>query len=88
MKRKRDKVPGTPGLALTDGRGVVPLSDAIVTWVCTDVASSTMLWEWDATIMDVAVDMHSSALRTLMEKFGGHEIRNEGDRCGRLVTHS
>ncbi len=46
MQRKRGKVPGTPGLLLEEGRGVVPIADTTVTWVCTDVASSTRLWEW------------------------------------------
>lgn len=44
MQRKRGKVPGTPGMALASGRGVLAMSDVTVTWVCTDVASSTLLW--------------------------------------------
>lgn len=46
MRRKRSKVPGTPGVVLQNGRGVLSLSDVIVTWVVTDVAASTQLWEW------------------------------------------
>lgn len=33
MARKRSKVPGTPGVALQNGRGVLSLSDVMVTWV-------------------------------------------------------
>ncbi len=28
--------------------------------------------------MDRAIDLHNAALRTLMDEYGGHEIRNEG----------
>ncbi|KAG2425877.1 hypothetical protein HYH02_014940 [Chlamydomonas schloesseri] len=79
MARKRSKVPGTPGVALQNGRGVLSLSDVMVTWVVTDVAASTQLWEWKPDVMDRAIDMHNVALRQLMDEFGGHEIRNEGD---------
>lgn len=47
LERKRGKVPGTPGTALQDGQGLVALADIMVTWVCTDVANSTRLWEWN-----------------------------------------
>jgi class 3 adenylate cyclase len=29
--------------------------------------------------MDLAIDMHNSTIRNLLEGHGGHEIRNEGD---------
>ncbi|KXZ45229.1 hypothetical protein GPECTOR_57g519 [Gonium pectorale] len=79
MARKRSKVPGTPGVVLQNGRGLLALSDVMVTWVVTDVAASTQLWEWKPDVMDRAIDMHNVALRSLLETFGGHEIRNEGD---------
>jgi hypothetical protein len=47
IERKRGRVPGTPGVALQDGQGLVALADIMVTWVCTDVANSTRLWEWN-----------------------------------------
>jgi hypothetical protein len=47
IQRKRGKVPGTPGVALQDGKGLVALAEVMVTWVCTDVADSTGLWEWN-----------------------------------------
>ncbi|GLC47090.1 hypothetical protein PLESTM_002024900 [Pleodorina starrii] len=79
MARKRSKVPGTPGVVLQNGRGVLSLSDVMVTWVVTDVAASTQLWEWKPDVMDRAIDLHNAALRSLIDEFGGHEIRNEGD---------
>ncbi len=30
LQKKRGKVPGTPGLALQDGKGMVPLADTMV----------------------------------------------------------
>ncbi|GLI69538.1 hypothetical protein VaNZ11_014183 [Volvox africanus] len=79
MARKRSKVPGTPGVALQNGRGLLSLSDVMVTWVVTDVAASTQLWEWKPDVMDRAIDRHNTVLRRLIDEFGGHEIRNEGD---------
>ncbi|KAF5826944.1 hypothetical protein DUNSADRAFT_1703, partial [Dunaliella salina] len=76
MNRKRSKVPGTPGVAMQDGRGLIAMGDVMVTWVCTDVASSTRLWEWNPSVMDSAIDMHNTVIRDLLEEFGGHEIRN------------
>ncbi|KAF5841954.1 hypothetical protein DUNSADRAFT_10125 [Dunaliella salina] len=79
LSRKRSKVPGTPGVALQAGQGLVVSGDVLVTWVCTDVADSTWLWEWDAEVMDQAIAMHNTTIRELLEEQGGHEIRNEGD---------
>ncbi|GIL74902.1 hypothetical protein Vretifemale_4726, partial [Volvox reticuliferus] len=79
MARKRSKVPGTPGVALQNGRGLLSMSDVMVTWVVTDVAASTQLWEWKPDVMDRAIDRHNTVLRRLIDEFGGHEIRNEGD---------
>lgn len=31
----------------------------MVTWVVTDVEGSTQLWEWDAAVMDDAVERHN-----------------------------
>jgi class 3 adenylate cyclase len=79
LKQKHNKVPGTPGVALRNGWGVLSLADVMVTWVFTDVADSTRLWEWNPGIMDRAIDVHNQTIRALLEEYGGHEIRNEGD---------
>lgn len=50
LARKRARIPGTPGVALMSGRGLLSLSDVMVTWVFTDVASSTALWEWNPEV--------------------------------------
>eukprot|EP00798_Chlamydomonas_sp_ICE-L_P011640 gene11640-34349_t len=76
-KKKRARVPGTPGLLSNYGGRDRP--DVMVTWVFTDVADSTRLWEWNADVMDRAIDLHNSTIRSIMDDYGGHEIRNEGD---------
>lgn len=43
-------------------------------------------WEWDAQVMDKAIDLHNRCLRKLLEELGGHEIRNEGDRCAQCYN--
>eukprot|EP00798_Chlamydomonas_sp_ICE-L_P026803 gene26803-4397_t len=77
--KKRSRVPGTPGVTLNQGRGLLMQSDIMVTWVFTDVADSTRLWEWSPEVMDSAIDLHNQSLRMMLDEFGGHEIRNEGD---------
>ena len=47
--------------------------------VFTDVADSTLLWEWHPDVMDRAIELHNTAIRSMLDEFGGHEIRNEGD---------
>ncbi|KIZ06080.1 hypothetical protein MNEG_1873 [Monoraphidium neglectum] len=51
----------------------------MVTWVVTDVEGSTQLWEWDADVMDDAVERHNKILRGLLDVHGGHEVRTDGD---------
>lgn len=92
MRRKRSKVPGTPGVVLQNGRGVLSLSDVIVTWVVTDVAASTQLWEWKP---DVSGGWGRGGWgRRLRGAFGrgagsGHRVARGGVhyRKARRVTH-
>ena len=79
MEWKRRRLPGMPEVALEDGQGMLALSDVMVSWVFTDVAGSTRLWEWDPEAMDRAIDLHNAMMRGMMGEFAGHEIRNEGD---------
>lgn len=79
MEHKRRRIPGMPGVALVNGRGIVPDTDPLVTWVFSDVAGSTKLWEDYPDDMSKAIDMHNSMMRELLDEFAGHEIRNEGD---------
>jgi hypothetical protein len=32
LARKRGKVPGTPGVAMQDGKGLIAMGDVMVTW--------------------------------------------------------
>ncbi|GBF89534.1 adenylate cyclase [Raphidocelis subcapitata] len=76
---KLSRFPGTPSIALGRGEGVLSVSDVMVTWAVTDVEGSTQLWEWDAAVMDDAVERHNQVLRALLEEHGGHEVRTDGD---------
>ena len=59
MSAKRSRFPGMPSVALNKGRGMLALSDILVTWVVTDVEGSTRLWEQDPTAMAEAVELHN-----------------------------
>eukprot|EP00798_Chlamydomonas_sp_ICE-L_P013869 gene13869-19794_t len=78
-QQKRSRIPGTPSVALANGTGILSLSDVMVTWVFTDVADSTKLWEWNPNVMDGAIDLHNTTMRSMLDDLCGHEIRNEGD---------
>jgi hypothetical protein len=41
-------------------------AQSAVTFVVTDVAGSTELWEWDAGVMDLALQLHDATLRNLL----------------------
>jgi class 3 adenylate cyclase len=80
MEWKRQRLPGMPDVTLEDGQqGTLAWSDVMVTWVFTDVAGSTLLWECDPDSMDRAIYLHNATMRRTMDEFAGHEIRNEGD---------
>eukprot|EP01060_Flectonema_neradi_P004163 TRINITY_DN12731_c5_g1_i1.p1 TRINITY_DN12731_c5_g1~~TRINITY_DN12731_c5_g1_i1.p1 ORF type:complete len:1838 (+),score=324.93 TRINITY_DN12731_c5_g1_i1:79-5514(+) len=50
-----------------------------VTLVFTDVQSSTVLWDKSPDGMKVALALHNSVLRRLIEKWRGYEVKTEGD---------
>ena len=47
--------------------------------VFTDIQSSTSLWAREPQIMSDAVDKHHSAIRKLVRKYGGYEVKTLGD---------
>lgn len=59
LTAKQGRFPGTPSIALSKGKGVLALSDVLVTWVVTDVEGSTQLWEWEPAVMDEAIELHN-----------------------------
>jgi exonuclease 3'-5' domain-containing protein 2 len=49
-----------------------------ITFVVTEIAGSAELWEWNAQVMDLALQLHDATLHTLMIKHLGHEVVTEG----------
>ncbi len=50
-----------------------------ITCVFTDVQGSTKLWETTPEAMDAGLRLHDRLLRKLLKRFGGYEVKTEGD---------
>ncbi len=59
--------------------GVSHVSCAQVTFVFTDVQSSTNLWEAAPDAMDMSLARHDEIMRRLLKRFRGYEVKTEGD---------
>jgi len=56
-----------------------PLPTGTVTFLFTDIAGSTALWERDRDAMQAALARHDRLLRTAIESRGGHVFKTVGD---------
>ena len=56
-----------------------PLPTGTVTFLFTDIAGSTALWERDRDAMQSALAQHDALLRTAIESRGGHVFKTVGD---------
>ncbi len=57
----------------------MPLPTGTVTFLFTDIAGSTALWERDADAMASALERHDGLLRAAIEDAGGHVFKTMGD---------
>jgi len=55
------------------------LPTGIVTFLFTDIESSTRLWESYPEAMEVDSSEHDTQLRDIIEKYGGNVIKSTGD---------
>jgi predicted ATPase/class 3 adenylate cyclase len=60
-------------------RGVAALPSGTVTFLFTDIESSTRRWEIDAAVMDVALARHDRALRDAVDAHSGVVVKATGD---------
>lgn len=66
-------------LELHHKRSRPPMPGESATFVWTDIANSTELWETSPLLMDRAVAVHFKLLRSLLKKHNGYESMTEGD---------
>lgn len=79
----------TPGITRKAANSAVPVElakslqenapEGKVTFVFTDIQSSTSLWESEPDAMDQSLELHDRILRMLLKKFNGYEVKTEGD---------
>jgi adenylate cyclase len=50
-----------------------------ISCIFTDIIDSTNLWEFDATAMWEALQIHDALIRTQISIFGGYEVKTGGD---------
>lgn len=68
------------GFAHTRPHAPLPiLPSGTVTFLFTDIAGSTALWERDREAMQVALAQHDALLRTAIESRAGHVFKTVGD---------
>ncbi|MCC7019652.1 MAG: hypothetical protein IT332_07850 [Ardenticatenales bacterium] len=58
---------------------MLPLPTGTVTFLFTDIAGSTALWERDRDAMQAALAQHDALLRAAIESRNGHVFKTVGD---------
>uniref|UniRef100_A0A7S3XCP8 Guanylate cyclase domain-containing protein n=1 Tax=Picocystis salinarum TaxID=88271 RepID=A0A7S3XCP8_9CHLO len=77
---KRKFAPGTvKNLTALRLLGLEEMEAPDISLVSTDVKGSTRLWEQDPGMVNRATHVHDAAIRRLMSKYFGYEVRTEGD---------
>eukprot|EP01063_Lacrimia_lanifica_P014788 TRINITY_DN2133_c0_g2_i2.p1 TRINITY_DN2133_c0_g2~~TRINITY_DN2133_c0_g2_i2.p1 ORF type:complete len:2057 (+),score=546.29 TRINITY_DN2133_c0_g2_i2:112-6282(+) len=66
-------------LAITEGLDVDGPPVGLVALVFTDIQSSTKLWEKSSDVMLASIQLHNDVMRQCIAKFGGYEVKTEGD---------
>ncbi|KAK9843076.1 hypothetical protein WJX74_006588 [Apatococcus lobatus] len=78
MRINRIKRRVKPGFLTDSQRQCMNLGKEVI--IClTDIAGSTALWEWNAHLMEEAIQIHDTVLRRVMQDHFGHEVYTEGD---------
>ena len=57
----------------------VPAPTGMIAIVFTDIKNSTQLWETYPEAMRLAIKLHNEAMRRLLRRIGGFEVKTEGD---------
>lgn len=77
---KRKFAPGTvKNLTALRLLGLEETETPDISLVSTDVKGSTRLWEQDPAMVNRATHVHDAAIRRIMSKYFGYEVRTEGD---------
>ena len=67
--------------------GRAQTSSGVLTFLFTDIESSTRRWEADADAMRVALEAHNEVLRETVAAHGGSVFNYSGDGCVRCSHH-
>src|SRR5206468_3092123 len=75
-----ERSPGVP-LYGKFAHGAAPRTIPMVTFLFTDIESSTRLWQQQPDVMRTLLARHDALLRTTIEQRGGRLFKMMGDAC-------